>query len=456
MAAVSSSPIRTKQRQSKAFRLVMALCWVTVLFDGIDTFMYGATIPHMTEDAGLGMTAEIAGNIGSYATFGMLVGALTAGMLTDAIGRRKGIITCTLVFSLMSAVCALAPTATVFGIGRTLAGVGLGGLLPTAIAMVTEFATENRRSFAVGAVMSAHQAGGIAAGFLALWLLPVFGWRAMYWVGVLPVVLLVPLIIAWMPESLSYLLIRGRHDRAESLAAKFDLDLGPYAPKSVTGSGSEPRASFLSSLAELFKGRTAIITLLFWIASFGGLLLVYGFSTWLPSLMRAEGYDLGPALAFMIVTNLGGIFGMLVSGRLADGIGPIRVGTFWFLATAVFIALLSVKMPFILTYVVVFIAGFFLFSAQTTVYASVSHVSSTRSRASAIGWTTGMGRFGAVFGPWLGGVLFAHGLQHLGFGMFAAFAISSMVMFILVALVLRTAKDRTSTGKLKEEDPVEA
>jgi AAHS family benzoate transporter-like MFS transporter len=410
----------------------------------------------MTDDPNLGMTAEIAGNIGSYATFGMLIGALTAGMLTDAIGRRKGIIVCTLVFSIMSGVCALAPTATVFGIGRTLAGVGLGGLLPTAIAMVTEFASENRRSLAVGAVMSAHQAGGIAAGFLALWLLPAFGWRAMYWVGVLPVVLLVPMIIAWMPESLSYLLIRGRRDRAEALAAKFNLDLGLYAPKSVAVAEKESKGSFLASLAELFKGRTAVVTLLFWVASFGGLLLVYGFSTWLPSLMRAEGYDLGPALAFMIVTNLGGIFGMLVGGRLADHIGPIRVGMFWFLATAVFIGLLSIKMPFILTYVVVFIAGFFLFSAQTIVYSSVSHVSSTRTRASAIGWTTGMGRFGAVFGPWLGGVLFAHGLEHLGFGMFSAFALSSMLMFILVALVVRGAKDRTATGKLKEETPVEA
>lgn len=447
---VSAQPTQTATSR-RGVMIVMVLSWLAVFFDGIDTFMYGATIPSMTSDVSFGMTDLHAGNIGSYATFGMLIGALFAGMMTDGIGRRRGIIVCTIIFSVASAGCALAPSATSFGIFRTIAGVGLGGLLPTAIAMVSEFATDKRRNLSIGILMTAHQFGGIVAGLLGISLLQSAGWRSMYWVGVIPLVLLVPLIWAFLPESLSFLVAKGRMEKAQATARK----LGMVVP-ALTGDSSAPRDSFMRNLGRLFQRRNGLITLLFWAASFGGLLLVYGVSTWLPKLMAAEGYELGSSLSFLIVINLGGVFGLLVAGRTSDKLGPVKVAMLWFMVTAVAVCLLSVKMPIVITYLVVFIAGFFLFSAQTMVYAAVAHVFPTRTRASAIGWTTGMGRFGAVFGPWMGGQLMALGLHDWGFAAFAAFAVSSMIMLLLVLVVTRTSRGRAVDYSVRQHDSLTA
>ncbi|MFC9119033.1 MFS transporter [Streptomyces sp. NPDC057067] len=175
-------------------------------------------------------------------------------------------------------------------------------------------------------------------------------------------------------------------------------------------------------------------TLFFWLASFGGLLLVYGVSQWLPSMMRAAGYDLGSSLGFVIVINLGGIVGMLIGGRLTDRFGGARIGAIWFGATAVGVYLLSVHMPLAVTYLVAFLTGLFLFSAQAMIYATVAARSDDDNRATAVGWTSGMGRFGAVFGPWLGGQLLATGSTTTGFTVFAAAGVFSLIFIGLTGL----------------------
>src|SRR5699024_2185040 len=114
-----SAPLSQPATSRRGVTIVLFLSWVAVFFDGIATCMYGATPPSMTSHANFGMTDLPAGNIGSYATFGMLIGALFAGMMTDAIGRRRGIMVCTIIFSVASAGCALAPSAAAFGVFRT-------------------------------------------------------------------------------------------------------------------------------------------------------------------------------------------------------------------------------------------------------------------------------------------------------------------------------------------------
>ncbi|MBB4750292.1 MFS transporter [Actinoplanes lobatus] len=413
---------RTSPRSSKNLAaLVVAICWLVVLFDGVDLFIYGAVLPGMLDDPALGLTKEAAGTLGSYATFGMLLGALGSGPLTDRIGRKMMIIASTTVFSIASGVCAAAPSLGTFGLGRFVAGLGLGGLLPIALTMVAEFAPAGRRNLLIGSLMTAHQAGGILAATLGLWLLDSFGWRSAFWIGVLPLFVAVPLVAKFLPESLSFLIARGRLDEAREVASDHGVEL-PAA------------AAAKKSTLSLFRGGRWQPTLLFWCASFGGLLLVYGVNTWLPTMMRGEGYDLGSALAFLIVINLGGIAGMLVAGRVADRFGAVPVAAAWFALTAVGVYLLGVHMPLAVTFVVVFLAGVFLFSAQTMVYAAVTSRYDTASRATAVGSAAGIGRFGAVLGPWLGGQLMAAGNQGWGFTVFAASAVFATVFVLLAGL----------------------
>jgi len=433
----SPSPLLSARGSGPAL-LVVGLCWLAVLFDGLDMFIYGSVLPHLLETRTFGLTADTAGDLGSYATFGMLVGALVAGTVADRIGRKKLMVSCVILFSLASGVCALAGSVTVFGLGRTLAGVGLGGLLPTAISMVCDYAPRGRGALVIGLLMTAHHAGGILSAYVAKWLVDPVGWRAAFWVCVLPL-LFAPVLAKLLPESLSFLVAKGRGEEARALAERYDVEV----PAARTGS----TADRWTSLAKLFRGDEWIQTLLYWVASFGGLLLVYGVATWLPTLMRAEGYALGSALSFVVVFNLGGIVGMLVAGRAADRFGAPRIAALWFALTAAGVFLLSIHMDMTVTMIVVFFTGVFLNSAQTMIYATVSIRSDADNRATAVGWTSGMGRFGAVFGPWLGGQLLASGNGDWGFTAFAIAGLSSMVFIGIAAL---RGSQQTATGSERE------
>lgn len=422
---MSSSPSPLSARGSRLALLVVGLCWLAVLFDGLDMFIYGSVLPHLLETRTFGLTADQAGDLGSYATFGMLVGALTAGTIADRVGRKKLMVACVTLFSLASGLCAISESVAVFGLGRTLAGVGLGGLLPTAISMVSDYAPRGRGALVIGLLMTAHHAGGILSAYVAKWLIDPVGWRAAFWVCVLPL-LFAPVLAKFLPESLSFLVAKGRTEEARALAGRYDVEV----PAARTGGVGDRWAN----LANLFRGNEWIQTLLYWVASFGGLLLVYGVATWLPTLMRAEGYALGSALSFVVVFNLGGIVGMLVAGRAADRFGAPRIAAIWFALTAAGVFLLSVHMSTTVTMIVVFLTGVFLNSAQTMIYATVSIRSNADNRATAVGWTSGMGRFGAVFGPWLGGQLLASGNGDRGFTAFAVAGLSSMVFIGIAAL----------------------
>ncbi|MFJ9135794.1 MFS transporter [Streptomyces sp. NPDC102256] len=422
---MSSSLALPARGGSRMAALVVGLCWLVVLFDGLDMFIYGSVLPHMLETKALGIDPGKAGDVGSYATFGMLIGALSSGTVSDWVGRKKTIVASTAVFSLASAVCASAGGLGVFSLGRFLAGLGLGGLLPSAITMVTEYAPRGHRALIVGSLMTAHQAGGIVAGFVAL---GTGDWRVSFWICVIPLFVGVPLAVRFLPESMAFLQAKGRTEEARALADRYGVDLA------VRDRERQAAADRFGALTALFRGGQWIETLFFWLASFGGLLLVYGVSQWLPSLMKANGYNLGSSIGFVIVINLGGIVGMLIGGRLTDRFGGSLISAVWFGATAVGIYSLSFRMPLPLTYTVVFLTGLFLFSAQAMIYATVAHRSEDDNRATAVGWTSGMGRFGAVFGPWLGGQLLATGSTTAGFTAFAAAGVFSLVFVSLTGL----------------------
>ncbi|WP_407549224.1 aromatic acid/H+ symport family MFS transporter [Streptomyces sp. Pv4-95] len=406
---------------------VLALCWLAVFFDGMDVNVYGAVMPHMLDDPGLGLTPGAAGTIGSWTTFGMLIGALGTGTLTDWLGRRPVLVTSVLLFSGGSAVCALAGSPGLFGAGRFVAGLGLGGLMPICLSMVMEFAPPRRAALATGLLMTSYHAGGMFATGLGLTLAPALGWRWVFWAGVLPAVVAAPLLLRSLPESPGVLLAKGRTAEAAAVADRYGM--ARPVPADAPTQGARGR---LDAVRALFRPGARWATPLLWLASFCGLLLVYGVSTWLPQMMRASGYGLTSSVSFLLIINAGGIVGMLVAGRTADRFGPVKVSALWFLLTAAGALLLGARLPLGLTYVVVAITGVWLFSAQVMVYAAANRVYPASERATGIGWVTGIGRTGAVVGPWLGGTLAAQGNDQLGF---TAFALAGLLGALAIGLV---------------------
>ncbi|MET9760470.1 aromatic acid/H+ symport family MFS transporter [Streptomyces sp. NPDC006372] len=406
---------------------VLALCWLAVFFDGMDVNIYGAVMPHMLEDKGLGLTPAMAGTIGSWTTFGMLIGALTAGNLTDWLGRRLMLVSSVTLFSTGSAICALAEGIGLFGFGRFVSGLGLGGLMPLCLAMVMEFAPPRRAALTTGLLMTSYHAGGMAATGLGLSLAPAAGWRWVFWAGVLPAVIAVPLLLALLPESPGVLLARGRRAEADTVADRYGLPRPTAVAAPAAGA-----AGRLAAVRALFRPESRWATPLLWLASFCGLLLVYGVSTWLPQMMRAEGYGLSSSVSFLMVINAGGIVGLLLAGRIADRFGAVRVSAIWFVLTAAGALLLRAHLPLGVTYAVVAVTGVWLFSAQVMVYATTNTVYRDSERAAGLGWVTGVGRTGAVVGPWLIGALAANGNQSWGF---TTFALAGLIGAVAIALV---------------------
>ena len=423
-------------RGGSGARWVASLCWVAVALDGFDLVVLGAVTPALLEYEPWGLTPPQVGAITSYGLVGMMIGALGIGTLTDVIGRRKAILISVVVFSVFTGLCALAPSPAIFGALRFLAGLGLGGLIPTAAALVSEYAHLRRGSSSITFMMTGYHVGGVLTALLAIPILPSLGWRAMFVIGALPALVLVPLMFRNLQESPSFLVARGRRAEAEELAARHGIILQPEEVRGVRAEESAAEGGRFGTLKTLFSGGYLFGTLAFSVASFMGLLLVYGLNQWLPTIMRDAGYALGAALAFLLVLNVGAVVGLLVAGPVADGYGSKVACAGWFALAAVFLFLLSVQMPLVLTYLAVFATGVWVFSAQVLLYAYVSKHYPTSGRGTALGWAAGIGRIGAICGPLLGGLLLGAGLA-VPWG-FYAFALVGLLGAVFVALVPRS------------------
>jgi MFS transporter, AAHS family, benzoate transport protein len=421
-----AAPSATRTRTAAAAGWVAALCWTAVLLDGFDLVVVGTVIPALTQPEEWGLSPSGATFVVTIGLVGMTIGALTIGALTDVIGRRKALIGAVTSFSLLTLLCALAPNAGVFGLLRFLAGIGLGGCLPTAIALVNEF-TRHKAGRATTTMMTGYHVGAVLTAALAIAVVEPVGWRWMFVIGAAPALVVVPLMVRHLPESPAYLIAHGRRPEAEQIARAHGLEL-EAAPPLETGATATVRT--------LFTGGRLRTTLALGVTSFMGLLLVYGLNSWLPTIMREADYDLGAALAFLLVLNVGAIVGLLVAGTFAERVGPRTAGIVWFAAGAVFLALLSVRLPIAGIYVMVFLTGCFVFSAQVLVYAFTSANHPPQVRATALGWSAGVGRVGAITGPVIGGALLSAGYAFpWGFYVFA-------VVGALGALALAVTRTR--------------
>ena len=422
---------------------VIALCWVTIIFDGYDLIVYGAVVPSLLEYEAWNLSPEEAGRIGSYALFGMLIGALIAGTITDLVGRRKIILFCIAWFSLAMGLCAIAPTPELFGLFRFIAGLGLGGVVPTASAITIEYAPPERRKFLYALMFSGYSVGGILAAALAIPIVPEFGFRAMFFIGLAPLVLVLPLAWKYLPESVSFLVARGRREEAEALADRYGIE--------VPHEDTSERGGTLAPVAALFSRGYFRATVTFWAIAFLMLLLVYGLNTWLAELMKDAGYPLGSSLAFLGTLNLGAIIGAISAGRAADRFGSKTVTSIGFLVGAVAIALLALKPPQAVVFALLFIGGYGTIGTAMIVNAYVTEHYPAANRATAIGWALGVGRAGAILGPTLGGILIGAGIAlEWNFYVFALVAVAASV---LCALVPRPPAQATPTGRFTREAP---
>lgn len=388
---------------------VRGLCWAAVALEGYDLVVLGVVIPVLRRDPVFALDPGSATTVATVGLLGVMVGALAVGPVSDVVGRRRTILACVLAFSLLGAACALAPDPATLGVLRFVAGVPLGGVVPVALAMVAEHSPGRRGNSSMTTLMTGYHVGAVAASLLGALFITTLGWQFLFVAGALPALALLPV-----------------------LAAKLPRDTPPVA-RAVAA-----REARVNPVRELFRAGFAGPTIAFWVASFMGLLLVYGLNTWLPEIMRLAGYQLTAALYQLLALNVGAVIGLLVGGRVADRIGVRPATITWFVTAAVFLALLAVRLPGATVYVAILLAGIFVFSSQVLVYAWVGRVYPAAMRATALGSASGVGRLGAITGPALTGALVAGGLAY-PWGFFV-FALVAALGAVAVATVTRTRR----------------
>ena len=437
MRTVDVHQIIDNARFNQFHWLVMCLCALLLIFDGYDLFIYGVVLPVIMQEWGL--TPLEAGALGSYALFGMMFGALIFGTLADRIGRKKGIAICFLLFSTATVLNGFASTPTEFGIFRFLAGLGCGGLMPNVVALMNEYAPKKLRSTLVAIMFSGYSLGGMFSAGLGIYMLPRFGWEAMFFAAAVPLLLL-PVILWKLPESVGFLVRQGRNDEARALLKKIQPQQ-EFAADDVLELVEAKGKS--ASVIDLFRDGRLLGTLSIWVAFFCCLLMVYALGSWLPKLMANAGYSLGSSLSFLVALNLGGMFGAILGGWLGDRFNLAKVVVVFFAVSVLSISLLGFKTPMPVLYSLITIAGATVIGTQILLYACAAQFYGLSIRSTGLGWASGIGRNGAIVGPLLGGALLGINLPlQLNF---IAFAIPGVIAALAMTLFVLSRRPERAT-----------
>ncbi len=406
---------------------VLFWCALIIIFDGYDLVIYGVVLPVLMREWAL--TPLQAGALGSYALFGMMFGALLFGSLSDRIGRKWVIAICVILFSGFTVLNGFARNPTEFGLCRFAAGLGIGGVMPNVVALMSEYAPKRIRSTLVAIMFSGYAVGGMFSAGLGIVLLPAFGWQSVFYVAVVPLLLL-PLILRFLPESVGFMLRQGDEQQAREVLQRIE-------PSLVLNDDDQLLAGPLKAsgapVLQLFREGRALSTLMLWLAFFCCLLMVYALNSWLPKLMTSAGYGLSSSLMFLLVLNVGAIFGAIGGGWIGDRFKLQQVLVAFFLVAALSISLLGFNSPTLVIYALIAVAGATTIGTQILAYACVAQFYPMAIRSTGLGWASGIGRSGAIVGPVLGGALVGIELPlHLNF---MAFAVPGAVAALAMCFV---------------------
>ncbi|WP_396020846.1 MFS transporter [Arthrobacter sp. ISL-28] len=413
------------------------LCWLAMVLDGFDLVVLGTVIPTLIKTQELGFDAIGATFAATISLVGVGLGALFIAPLSDRLGRRNLLVACVTWFSIFTIAIVFAPNVAIFSTFRLLAGMGLGACLPAALAYMNDYAPPGTGGKSTTRTMTGYHVGAVATAFLALVVIP--DWRILFVVGGIAGFVLVPFLWFKLPETLPAV----HSAAATGTPGQTASDAGKL-PTTVVPVPVENRTSFRDLANKPYPLVAAGVA----VASFMGLLLVYGLNTWLPQLMAAAGFSLSAGLSLLLVLNVGAVVGLVVAGILADKHGAKRIVLLWFGLSAVFLAVLSVKVQNeLLLYAAVFVTGVFVFSSQVLVYAWVSQLFPARLRGTALGFAAGVGRLGAIMGPAVTGALVAAGIAYpWGIYVFAAAAVLAVAALAAVPqAITRLPGDPRST-----------
>ena len=386
---------------------IVLLCFLIVFLDGLDTAAMGFIAPALAQDWGIDRASL--GPVMSAALIGMVFGALGSGPLADRFGRKGVLVGAVVLFGGFSLASAYATTIDQLLVLRFLTGLGLGAGMPNATTLLSEYTPERHKSLLVTSMFCGFNLGMAGGGFISAKLIPAYGWHSLLLIGGLLPLLLVFVLVAWLPESARYLVVRNRG------TDKIRRTLSPIAPAVVArASGfSVPEqkvAAARNVFAVVFSGTYGLGTLLLWLTYFMGLAIVYLLTSWLPTLMRDSGASMEQAAFIGALFQFGGVLSAVGVGWAMDRYNPHKVIGIFYLLAGIFAYAVGQSLGDITVLAtLVLIAGMCVNGAQSAMPSLAARFYPTQGRATGVSWMLGIGRFGAILGAWLGATLLGLG-----------------------------------------------
>jgi AAHS family 4-hydroxybenzoate transporter-like MFS transporter len=388
--------------------MVAAMCSLIVFVDGFDAQAMGYVAPALS--SAMQIPRAVLGPVISSGLVGMMIGAMVSGPLADHFGRRPVLIGCALIFGLGSLLTAAAQSIEALAAFRALTGLGMGGAMPNAIALTSEYMPRRRRGTAVTTMICGFSLGAAVGGLVAAAIIPRFGWQSVFIVGgVTPLAIAVAAFV-WLPDSLRFVLGKpGREQQARDYLMR--IAPGATLPGVIpaTAEGAESSGG-IRLVGQLFAERRATVTVLIWTIYFMNLLNLYFLNSWLPTIISDTHIPVATAIRLTALFQIGGIGGALVLGAILD-----RYFSFWILAVCYLWAAVCVFFigaagaSTLLLGLTIASAGLGIIGGQNACHALTAGFYPTTIRSTGVGWALGIGRIGSIVGPVLGGVLLARG-----------------------------------------------
>ena len=421
--------------------LVTGLGW---LFDSMDTGLIAFVLPVLAKEWGL--SPEQMGWIGSIGLIGMALGAVISGTLADRIGRKKVFTITVLMYALATGMCALAWSYESLLFFRFLVGFGLGGELPVAATLMSEYAPTKLRGRFIVLLESFWGIGWLVAACISYLIIPQFGWKIAFVIGTLPA-LYVFLIRLHMPESVRYLISKNKIEEAKEIILDLEKKLHVISKpfeKSLTaaemGSTNEKTPGPLSLFSSSYMKRTIML----WLAWFGIVYSYYGIFMWLPSIVFQQGFAVVKTFEYVLIMTIAQLPGYYCAAWLVDVIGRKYTLSIFLLMSGVasyFFGNAASPETLLLWGATM---SFFNLGAWGVIYTYTPELYPTSIRALGSGWAAGFGRIGGMIAPALVGIMLAN---QLGIGnVFLMFA----GVLIVVSLVVLTMGVETRQRQLED------
>ncbi len=409
--------------------MAVAICLVINMVDGFDVLAIAFAAPEIAREWSLPPT-EL-GILFSAGLAGMVLGALFIGPLADRSGRRAMILVCLGIISTGMLTSALARNLAQLVPLRVLTGLGVGGMLASLNTMVAEYSSDHRRQLAISFLQAGYPVGGIIAGAVSVYLISSFGWRALFVFGGLLSASMIPLVLIRLPESLDYLLNQQSPETLDRLN-KLLRRLGHSALEQLpVRQGKDAKGAGM--VTELFSREWRTRTFSMWACYLAVMCGWYFVVNWTPKILVDAGLSLDGGISGGLLLSLGGVLGGLTLGFLAGAFKANRLVALFMVLSVVFMTvfgLLATNLALMLG--VTFLIGFCLAGSMIGLYVIIPDVYPARMRSTGTGWAIGIGRLGAVLGPYLAGVLIAAGWDRSMY-----YFVLSLPLLVAMVIVLR-------------------